>query len=163
MCWLILNNSPLIVARLKLELSAQFSLKPASNTVSFTSYKLGVEEKTLAENKLLRTAIRGALLQIVYENDLETFHQKINQFIVDYAAHCELIDYLERNWFHEDVMKAWSRAYHENQFSHMLTNNYIESWRSQLKTAFLRRERNRRLDKLVFVLVEEVEFFASRS
>ena len=81
-----------------------------------------------AENKLLRTAIRRALSKIVYENDLETFHQKINQFIVDYAAHGELINYLRRNWFREDVMKVWSRAYHGNQFSHMLTNNYIESW-----------------------------------
>ncbi|OBZ81030.1 hypothetical protein A0J61_10920, partial [Choanephora cucurbitarum] len=41
----------------------------------------------------------------------------------------------------------------------MLTNNYIESWHNQLKTVFLWREENRRLDKLVFVLVEEVEYF----
>ncbi|KAI8332187.1 hypothetical protein BD560DRAFT_308886, partial [Blakeslea trispora] len=99
------------------------------------------------------------LSQIIYENDLEVFHQKINQFIVDYASQVELIGYLKKNWFFEDIMKVWSRAYHENQFSHMYFRNCIKTTHNQLKTVFLGRARNRRLNKLVFVLVEEVEYF----
>lgn len=44
----------------------------------------------------------------------------------------------------------------------MLTNNYIESWHSQLKTIFLGRARNKRLDKLTFVLVNDVEYYLTQ-
>jgi hypothetical protein len=37
------------------------------------------------------------------------------------------------------------------------TNNYIESWYNQLKTSYLQRIRNRRVDKLVYILVNDVE------
>ncbi|CEG76927.1 hypothetical protein RMATCC62417_11753 [Rhizopus microsporus] len=38
----------------------------------------------------------------------------------------------------------------------METNNYIESWHNQLKTDYLQRKRNRRLDRLIFILVDDV-------
>ncbi|CEG70905.1 hypothetical protein RMATCC62417_06722 [Rhizopus microsporus] len=38
----------------------------------------------------------------------------------------------------------------------METNNYIESWHSQLKTKYLQRKRDRRLDRLIFILVDDV-------
>ncbi|KAI8379048.1 hypothetical protein BD560DRAFT_432599 [Blakeslea trispora] len=41
----------------------------------------------------------------------------------------------------------------------MLTNNYIESWHNQLKIIFLGRVQNKRLDKLTFVLVNDVEYY----
>jgi hypothetical protein len=39
----------------------------------------------------------------------------------------------------------------------METNNCIESWHNQLKTTHLRRKQNRRIDKLIFILVNDVE------
>ncbi|ORE05830.1 hypothetical protein BCV72DRAFT_263124 [Rhizopus microsporus var. microsporus] len=38
----------------------------------------------------------------------------------------------------------------------METNNNTESWHSQLKTDYLQRKRSRRLDRLIFILVEDV-------
>ena len=38
----------------------------------------------------------------------------------------------------------------------METNNYIKSWYNQLKTNYLQRKRNRRLDRLIFILVNDV-------
>ncbi|CEG78047.1 hypothetical protein RMATCC62417_12707 [Rhizopus microsporus] len=38
----------------------------------------------------------------------------------------------------------------------METNNYIESWHNQLKTNYLQRKRNRRLNRLIFILVDDV-------
>ena len=38
----------------------------------------------------------------------------------------------------------------------METNNYIESWHSQLKINYLQRKRDRRLDRLIFILVDDV-------
>ncbi|KAI8335266.1 hypothetical protein EDC96DRAFT_355542 [Choanephora cucurbitarum] len=39
----------------------------------------------------------------------------------------------------------------------METNNYIESWHNQLKTTYLGRKKNRRVDKLIYILVNDVE------
>jgi len=39
----------------------------------------------------------------------------------------------------------------------METNNYVESWRNQLKTVYLHRKRNRRVDHLIYILVNNVE------
>jgi hypothetical protein len=33
---------------------------------------------------------------------------------------------------------------------------YIENWHNQLKTNYLQRKRNRRLDRLIFILVDDV-------
>ncbi|KAG1452047.1 hypothetical protein G6F57_016016 [Rhizopus arrhizus] len=62
----------------------------------------------------------------------------------------------------EDKVKVWSRSFKDRQYSHMLTNNYIESWHNQLKTVFLGRVRNKRLDKLVFVLVKDVDYYLNQ-
>ena len=40
--------------------------------------------------------------------------------------------------------------------TNMETNNYIENWYNQLKTNYLQRNRNRRLDRLIFILVDDV-------
>lgn len=39
----------------------------------------------------------------------------------------------------------------------METKNFIESWHNQLKTNFLERRPNRRVDRLVYILVRDVE------
>ncbi|EPB92723.1 hypothetical protein HMPREF1544_00452 [Mucor circinelloides 1006PhL] len=39
----------------------------------------------------------------------------------------------------------------------MKTNNYVESWHKQLKTAYLHRKKNRRVDCLIYILVNDVE------
>ena len=40
----------------------------------------------------------------------------------------------------------------------MQTNNYVESWHNQLKTIYLKRKRIHRLDFLLAVLTDDVEF-----
>ncbi|CAO3697324.1 unnamed protein product [Rhizopus microsporus] len=39
----------------------------------------------------------------------------------------------------------------------METNNYVENWHNQLKTSYLQRRRNRRVDRLMYILVNDVE------
>ncbi|ORE15135.1 hypothetical protein BCV71DRAFT_156643, partial [Rhizopus microsporus] len=38
----------------------------------------------------------------------------------------------------------------------MERSSYIESWHSQLKTNYLQRKENRRLGRLIFILVDDV-------
>ncbi|KAI9247953.1 hypothetical protein BDA99DRAFT_446517, partial [Phascolomyces articulosus] len=40
-----------------------------------------------------------------------------------------------------------------------LTNNYIESWHNQLKAVYLQHTCNKRFDRLIFILMNEVEFY----
>lgn len=112
------------------------------------------------DNRILRSEVHGHLKVILFEEDKERFHLRINEFIDRYeTAHPEFINYFRSNWCNEAKYNVWSRAYHPLEFSHMLTNNYIESWHNQLKSVFLRRSRNKRLDRLIFILTAEVEYY----
>ncbi|OAD79329.1 hypothetical protein PHYBLDRAFT_58378 [Phycomyces blakesleeanus NRRL 1555(-)] len=115
-----------------------------------------------SEAQILHGVMMKSLQEIIYEEDIDEFHHKIVQFKEDFDDQESFLDYFERNWCKEAKFKIWSRAYHERQFSYMLTNNYIESWHNQLKTAFMKRSRNKKLDKLVFVLVHDVEYYLTQ-
>ncbi|KAG2232120.1 hypothetical protein INT48_006797 [Thamnidium elegans] len=39
----------------------------------------------------------------------------------------------------------------------METNNFVESWHNQSKTTYLERKRNERADRLIFILVNDIE------
>ncbi|KAL0075611.1 hypothetical protein F4703DRAFT_1720278, partial [Phycomyces blakesleeanus] len=71
----------------------------------------------------------------------------------------DFVRYFETNWCTMAKYCVWSRAFHQLEFSHMLTNNYIESWHNQLKTYFLGCSHNKRFDQLIFILTNKVEFY----
>ncbi|OAD68579.1 hypothetical protein PHYBLDRAFT_73743 [Phycomyces blakesleeanus NRRL 1555(-)] len=115
-----------------------------------------------SEAHLLCSEMMRYLQDIVYEDDLDQFRQKLVEFKSEFSDQELFLDYFEKNWCTEKKFKIWSHAYHECQFSHMLTNNYIELWHNQLKTVFMKRSRNKRLDKLVFILVHDVEYYLTQ-
>ena len=115
-----------------------------------------------AENRALRGEMMSSLQKIVYEEDLDTFHQRIVSFQEEFADQEKFMDYFVKNWCTEEKFQIWSRSYKDRQYSHMLTNNFIESWHNQLKTVFLGRARNKRMDKLTFVLVNDVEYYLTQ-
>ncbi|KAI8091492.1 hypothetical protein BDF21DRAFT_302965, partial [Thamnidium elegans] len=39
----------------------------------------------------------------------------------------------------------------------METNNFVESWHNQSKITYLERKRNERADRLIFILVNDIE------
>jgi hypothetical protein len=104
----------------------------------------------------------GALKKILYEENIDEFHHKIVAFQEEYSDQEKFMDYFDKHWCNENQFQIWSRSYHCRQFSHMLTNNFIESWHNQLKTIFMRRSRNKSLDKLVFILVNDVEYYLNQ-
>jgi hypothetical protein len=122
--------------------------------------KVKAVSRVPAENRVLRSEVHTYLKMILYEADKDLFHARIEEFIHRYEdSQPAFINYFRSNWCNEAKYNLWSRAYHPIEFSHMLTNNYIESWHNQLKSIFLRRSRNKRLDRLIFVLSVEVEYF----
>lgn len=55
-----------------------------------------------------------------------------------------------------DRLKFWTTANQPDIRCRMETNNYVESWHNQLKTVYLQRQPNRRVDRLIFILVKDV-------
>ncbi|OAD77249.1 hypothetical protein PHYBLDRAFT_164161 [Phycomyces blakesleeanus NRRL 1555(-)] len=115
---------------------------------------------TVNENRLIRGEIMAFLKHIMYEEHIVAFLNKIVGVIEKYEhTQPDFVKYFETNWCTMAKYCVWSRAFHQLECFHMLTNNYIESWHNQLKTRFLGRSRNKRFDRPIFILTNEVEFY----
>lgn len=108
--------------------------------------------------KLLRGNIMSELQSIMYESVRERVVEKVDIFREKWSSlQPQFIEYLEDKWFALEGYKKWAAAYVIEEHAHMQTNNYIESWHNQLKSVYLKRIRNRRLDRLVYILSNDVE------
>lgn len=95
---------------------------------------------------------------LVWEQDRDEFFKKWHAFKKAWSVHqSAFVDYFEKQWMAVDKYPRWARCYHPAVYTNMLTNNYVESWHNQLKTVYLGRQYLRRVDFLVYMLVEEVE------
>ncbi|KAI8884533.1 hypothetical protein K501DRAFT_155888, partial [Backusella circina FSU 941] len=56
-----------------------------------------------------------------------------------------------------DWYKHWCKAFQPQYDTNMETNNYVESWSNQLETSYLKRKPNRRLHRLIDILVNDIE------
>ncbi|KAG0176769.1 hypothetical protein DFQ28_004603, partial [Apophysomyces sp. BC1034] len=65
--------------------------------------------------------------------------------------------YLKSYYFANDKFQRWGLAFQPQPETNMETNNYVESWHNQLKSTYLQRKRNRRVDRLIYILVNDVE------
>ncbi|KAI9485763.1 MAG: hypothetical protein EXX96DRAFT_534095 [Benjaminiella poitrasii] len=68
-----------------------------------------------------------------------------------------MIAELKTIMYEVDPTANWTAAFIQEAFNYMRTNNYIESWYNQLKSKYLKRIKNRRLDRLVYILYVDVE------
>ncbi|KAF7372258.1 SWIM-type domain-containing protein [Mycena venus] len=68
------------------------------------------------------------------------------------------IEYLNRYWMPEHVVKMWSAVFRSERsiFENCDTNMLIQAWHSVLKGKFLHGKRNRRLDHLISTLINDV-------
>jgi hypothetical protein len=64
-------------------------------------------------------------------------------------------------WITLEGYNKWSAAYVIEEHRNIRTNNYIENWHNQLKSVYLKRIKNRILDRFVFILTNEVERICS--
>ncbi|OAD70074.1 hypothetical protein PHYBLDRAFT_71515 [Phycomyces blakesleeanus NRRL 1555(-)] len=59
----------------------------------------------------------------------------------------------------KELLRRWGRPYVSQQHQRYVTNNYVESWYNQLKIIYFGRTCIRRLNRLIFILTNDVEFF----
>ncbi|KAG1046685.1 hypothetical protein G6F43_010840 [Rhizopus delemar] len=112
--------------------------------------------------KVIRGNIMSELQSIMYEIVRENVIEKICQFREKRnSVQPKFVEYLEDRWLALEGYKKWTAAYVIEEHRNMRTNNYIESWHNQLKSVYLKRIKNRRLDRLVFILTNDVERICS--
>ncbi|KAG2207871.1 hypothetical protein INT45_009799 [Circinella minor] len=99
------------------------------------------------------------LKSIMHEQDIDTMYNKVNEFKRRFYEQTEFLSYFETYWEPEHLIQRWTFAFTDPRDRAYLTNNMIETWFNQLKTVYLRRVRNKRLDRLIFILTNEVEFY----
>ncbi len=121
-----------------------------------TNIKLKIKGDSTGTNKILWSTIMGELKLIMYEKNIVEFESKLEIFLEKWKEYSDFIRYFKREWTQEEKKKMWSAAYQPEIFTNMATNNYIESWHNQLKSVYLKRRRNRRLDRLLYILTEDV-------
>lgn len=70
------------------------------------------------------------------------------------VASANFVNYLRATWL--PVVKMWSAAHRVGRsiLKHVDTNMLIEAWHSVLKMKFMGGQRNRRMDNLLYLLVE---------
>ncbi|ORE04171.1 hypothetical protein BCV72DRAFT_278155, partial [Rhizopus microsporus var. microsporus] len=93
----------------------------------------------------------------MWENSRTENTRKPSQLIQEFSIYPAFMLYFKNNYLDNDRFIRWTAAYQLDRFTNMETNNYVESWHSQLKTSYLQRKRNRRVDRLVYILVNDVE------
>ncbi|CEG65971.1 hypothetical protein RMATCC62417_02637 [Rhizopus microsporus] len=118
--------------------------------------KLIMLESSALNNQVHRAIITD-LKALMWEKYRETFLLSLLAFNMKYSMHISFLNYMERNYLNREKFVHWPAAFQPQIFSNTETSNFIESCHSQLKTVYLGRKRNRRVDRLISVLVDDVE------
>jgi hypothetical protein len=68
-----------------------------------------------------------------------------------------VVEYLQTYWMGDENIKLWSAIYRadRNVFQLCDTNMLVEAWHHLLKGTFMQGKRNRRLDHLIHILVDQ--------
>lgn len=108
--------------------------------------------------KQIRSCVSNDLRDLMYEQDVDMFHQKLDTFEKRWASSQQSFwGYFHRYWISNEKFKRWAKCYQPAMYTNMETNNYVESWHRVLKHSYLRNKRNQRLDLLIHILVDRVE------
>ncbi|CEG84448.1 hypothetical protein RMATCC62417_18250 [Rhizopus microsporus] len=112
--------------------------------------------ESLSDRKRAHQAVISQLKGMMWENSRAEYTRKLSQFIQEFNIYSAFMLYFKNNYLDNDRFTKWTAAYQPDRYTNMETINYVESWHNQLKTSYLQR-RNRRVDRLVYILVNDVE------
>ena len=117
-----------------------------------------IKTSSNTETQELRKRARDQLKEMMWVERREDFDKLFKSFLKKWRHQKEFIEYFEGTWGDNSSRppKRWAKSYHSREFDSMATNNYVETWHNQLKTVYLNRRPNRRLDTLIHKLVEDI-------
>ena len=86
----------------------------------------------------------------INENDFKIMSEN---FIEIYKSKCQkFVDYFVTNYMNRP--KTWAMCYRQFPHANTDTNMYVESFHNRLKTYYMKRRVNRRVDDLLIMLLE---------
>ena len=96
---------------------------------------------------------------ILHENDVDTMYNLIKEFKIKFYCQEQFLHYFDETWITEGIIQCWAYSFvdHGNRF--MMMNNFIELWHGQLKVNYLKHVCNKRFDRLIFILIHDMEFY----
>ena len=112
------------------------------------------------QDQQLQTELYTNLVVLTEEKSLESFTSMKERFKELYKNKCkDFVDYMDKNYFNRS--ENWAMCY--RQFSHADTdtNMYVESFHNRLKTFYMNRRLNKRVDDLLNILldIEEEDYW----
>ncbi|KAI8980793.1 hypothetical protein BDB01DRAFT_709966, partial [Pilobolus umbonatus] len=97
------------------------------------------------------------LKSMMWETNASEFTRILGEFCVNNACYPEFLNYFKINYLDDDKYIQWCAAFQPQTYTNMETNNFVESWHNQLKSTYMERKRNRRVDRLIFILINDIE------
>lgn len=113
-------------------------------------------EGNAVEEKRTRVAILADMKGLMWERETIQLHHSLDNFYDAWSNFPAFLQYIQRTWIANDRIKFWTAANQPNIRTNMETNNFVESWHNQLKTVYFDRQPNRRVDRLIYILINEV-------
>ncbi|KAG1138593.1 hypothetical protein G6F37_010815 [Rhizopus arrhizus] len=115
--------------------------------------KLGSTAQKAQVHKFLITSLKS----MMWEKNVPECRRKLAEIFVNYASYPEFLEYFRKNYLDDNKFIQWSAAFQPQTYTNMETNNFVESWHNQLKSTYFQRKRNRRIDRLIFIPVNDIE------
>ncbi|OAD75510.1 hypothetical protein PHYBLDRAFT_64426 [Phycomyces blakesleeanus NRRL 1555(-)] len=97
-----------------------------------------------------KTALKNYLRHILIKSNEDMFLRAIEDFKLMVQDQPQFLKYFKKWTENEELFQQHQRY---------VTSNYVESWHNQLKTIYFGRARIRKLDRLIFILTNDVEFY----
>ncbi|KAF9328597.1 hypothetical protein BGZ91_000930 [Linnemannia elongata] len=123
---------------------------------------LGISHLPLGLRNHIKAAAVSELRSILQEPELPKALQGIQLYRQRWLGKWQgdLIQYLDKKYFGSaedvdaiDIQKHWMTCYRQDvSYSHIDTNNYIDSWHNILKRHFFRDRQQRRPDTVIYIL-----------
>lgn len=116
-----------------------------------------VKAGSTQESNMLQKRALGVLKGIMWERSRDAMENRLHHFRREFSQDFpDFVSYFERTWVINNKIMFWAVAHQPAIYTNMETNNYVESWHNQLKSIYLKRHPNRRVDRLVYILTNDV-------
>ncbi|EIE76341.1 hypothetical protein RO3G_01045 [Rhizopus delemar RA 99-880] len=109
-------------------------------------------DKATKQSENVRSAVRASLNSMMYAKSCEEFDLSVSLFNIKYKEYTSFVDYFNKLWVPKK--QNWSQAWSQEASFH--TNNLIESYHNQIKSFYLGRSRNLRVDHMLYLLTKVI-------
>ncbi|CAO3631321.1 unnamed protein product [Mucor hiemalis] len=120
-----------------------------------------IKEMVKPGNATLNTAVHKSMIiqlkSMMWEKDTTNFVMKLAHFLTQFAMYPDFMSYMKNIYFDGAKPALWCAAFQPQVFNNMEAFNFVESWHNQLKSTYLERRRSRRIDRLVFILINDID------